>query len=123
MRILIVEDDERILDFLKRGLEAEQHEVESAPNGKLGIHLTTTRPYDVLLLDVYLPGLSGIELCRELRRRGLTTPVVIMTARDGAEVREEGRRAGANDYLAKPFSFELLLEKIEALGLCAGRTG
>ncbi|MBI3805046.1 MAG: response regulator [Nitrospirae bacterium] len=122
MRVLIVEDDERILGFLKRGLEAEQHEIETAPTGEIGLDLAKTHSYDVLLLDIYLPGISGLDLCRKLRLQGLATPILIMTARDAPHVQDEGRRAGANDYLAKPFSFELLLEKIEALRPCGERS-
>ena len=120
MRILIVEDDERILGFLKRGLEGEQHAVDVAPNGEIGLGLAQTHPYDVILLDVYLPGINGLEVCLELRRQRLTTPVLMMTARDSPSIQQEAIRAGVNDYLPKPFSFELLLAKIDRLGLCAG---
>lgn len=76
------------------------------------------RSYDVILLDVYLPEMNGIEVCKELRRQRRRTPVLMMTAKDSPEVQQEAVRAGVNDYLPKPFSFELLLAKIDALGLC-----
>lgn len=118
MRILIIEDDERILGFLKRGLEGEGHAVDLALNGEAGLGFVKMRSYDVILLDVYLPEMNGIEVCKELRRQRRMTPVLMMTAKDSPEVQQEAVRAGVNDYLPKPFSFEILLAKIEALGLC-----
>lgn len=118
MRILIIEDDERILGFLKRGLEGEGHAVDLALNGEAGLGFVKMRSYDVILLDVYLPEMNGIEVCKELRRQRRMTPVLMMTAKDSPEVQQEAVRAGVNDYLPKPFSFELLLAKIDALGLC-----
>jgi DNA-binding response OmpR family regulator len=119
MRILIIEDDERILGFLKRGLEGEGHAVEIALNGEVGLAFLKMYSYDVILLDLYLPEMSGMELCREARRQGLMTPVLMMTAKDSSEVQQEAVRVGVNDYLPKPFSFEVLLAKIDALGLCS----
>lgn len=121
MHILIVEDDERILGFLKRGLEGERHTVDIALNGEVGLGLAQSHPYGVILLDVYLPGMSGLEICKALRRRQQMTPVLMMTARDSPDVQQEAIQAGVNDYLSKPFSFELLLAKIDRLGFCAGR--
>lgn len=118
MRILIIEDDERILGFLKRGLEGEGHAVDLALNGEAGLGFVNMRSYDAILLDVYLPEMNGIEVCKELRRQRRMTPVLMMTAKDSPEVQQEAVRAGVNDYLPKPFSFELLLAKIDALGLC-----
>ena len=118
MRILIIEDDERILGFLKRGLESEGHTVEIALSGEVGLAFLKMYSYDVILLDLYLPEMSGMEVCRELRGQGLPTPILMMTAKDSPEVQQEALRVGVNDYLPKPFSFELLLAKIEALGLC-----
>lgn len=119
MRILIIEDDERITGFLKRGLEGEGHAADIALNGETGLELVGMRSYDVILLDVYLPGMNGMDVCKELRRRRLMTPVLMMTAKDSPDVQQEAVRVGVNDYLPKPFSFELLLAKIEALGFCA----
>ncbi|TAK02378.1 MAG: response regulator [Candidatus Manganitrophaceae bacterium] len=120
MHILIVEDDERILGFLKRGLEGEQHTVDIALTGEIGLGLAQEHAYEVILLDVYLPGMNGLEVCRELRRRRRMTPVLMMTARDSPDAQQEAVQAGVNDYLPKPFSFELLLAKIDRLGLCTG---
>jgi len=117
MRILIIEDDERILGFLKRGLEAEGHRVEIALNGEAGLGFVRMYPYDVILLDLYLPGMSGMEVCKEIRSQSLI-PILVMTAKDSPEVQQEAARIGVNDYLPKPFSFELLLAKIDALGFC-----
>lgn len=119
MRILIIEDDERITGFLKRGLEDEGHAADIALNGEIGLELVRMRSYDVILLDVYLPGMNGMDVCKELRRRRLMTPVLMMTAKDSPDVQQEAFRVGVNDYLPKPFSFELLLAKIDALGFCA----
>ncbi|MDC4223809.1 MAG: response regulator transcription factor [Candidatus Manganitrophus sp.] len=118
MRILIIEDDERILGFLKRGLEGEGHTVQIALSGEAGLGFVRMYAYDVILLDLYLPEMNGMEVCRDLRGLGLMTPVLMMTAKDSPEVQQEAIRVGVNDYLPKPFSFELLLAKIDALGLC-----
>ena len=118
MRILIIEDDERILGFLKRGLESEGHTVEIALSGEVGLAFLKMCSYDVILLDLYLPEMSGMEVCRELRGQGLSIPILMMTAKDSPEVQQEALQVGVNDYLPKPFSFELLLAKIGALGLC-----
>lgn len=112
---MIVEDDERIVGFIKRGLEAEQHEVEVALDGETGIDLAETAPFDLVLLDVYLPRMNGLEVCRHLRARNAATPIFLMTARDSLEIKENVFQAGATEYLQKPFPFELLLSKINAL--------
>ncbi len=119
MRILIIEDDERILGFLKRGLEGEGHHVEIALNGEAGLGFVRMYSFDVILLDLYLPEMNGMEVCKELRSQGLMIPVMMMTAKDSPEVQQEALRIGVNDYLPKPFSFEILLAKIDALGLCS----
>lgn len=115
MKILIVEDDAGILGFMKRGLEAERYEVDTAQDGEKGLDLARTDRYGVIILDVYIPGKSGIELCKIIREAKIRTPILMMTAQDSFEVAEKGFRAGANDYVPKPFSFELLLAKIEVL--------
>lgn len=115
MKILIVEDDAGIVRFMKRGLEEERYEVDVAEDGERGLDLAKTAAYGVIILDIYIPGKSGIELCRTLREAEITTPILMMTAQDSFEIVEKGFRAGANDYLPKPFSFELLLAKIEVL--------
>lgn len=113
MRILLVEDDERIVQFMKRGLEAEEYQVDVALDGQIGVDLARTVPYDVMILDVYLPEKNGLEVCRVVRESRLKIPILIMTAKDSPEIQKQGFLAGASDYLPKPFSFEVLLSKIE----------
>lgn len=113
MRILLVEDDERIVHFMKRGLEAEEYQVDVALDGQKGIDLAKSCSYDMIILDVYLPEKSGLEVCRMVRGQRSEIPILMMTAKDSPEIQKQGFSAGANDYLAKPFSFELLLSKIE----------
>lgn len=113
MRILLVEDDERIVQFMKRGLEAEAYQVDVALDGQKGLDLATKGPYDVILLDVYLPAKGGLEVCKTVREERLTIPILMMTAKDSPEIQKQAFLAGANDYLAKPFSFAVLLAKIE----------
>lgn len=113
MRILLVEDDERIVHFMKRGLEAEEYQVDVALDGQKGIDLAKTRSYDMIILDVYLPEKNGLEVCKIVRNQRSTIPILMMTAKDSPEIQKQGFSAGANDYLAKPFSFDVLLTKIE----------
>jgi two-component system, OmpR family, copper resistance phosphate regulon response regulator CusR len=113
VRILLVEDDERIVQFMKRGLEAEEYQVEVAPDGQKGIDLVKSSAYDVIILDIYLPLKNGLEVCKTVREQRLTIPILMMTAKDSPELQRQGYLAGANDYLPKPFSFEVLLSKIE----------
>jgi DNA-binding response OmpR family regulator len=115
MKILIVEDDVGMVRFMKRGLEAEQYEVHTASDGEKGVDLVTQGGYGIIILDIYLPKKSGLEVCRALRKANVATPILMMTARDSPEIIHEGFKAGANDYLPKPFPFELLLAKIEVL--------
>src|SRR5947209_14704979 len=104
MRILIVEDDPRLADVLRRGLEEDGHDVDISPDGTDALERPLDR-YDGIVLDVMLPGRSGIEVCRELRARGVTTPVLMLTARDTVDDTVVGLEAGADDYLTKPFAF------------------
>jgi DNA-binding response OmpR family regulator len=113
--ILIVEDDARVRDFLVRGLQAEGHEVKATGAAQEGLDLALAGPFDVLLLDVMLPGFSGKELCRRLRAKGVATPILMLTAMDAVEDKVDGLRGGADDYLTKPFDFDELLARIEAL--------
>lgn len=115
MRILIVEDDDRIVGYMKRGLEAEDHEVQIAPDGQKGMDLGESLPFDLILLDIFLPEKNGLEVCRYLRAHEVKTPIFMMTARDTVDLKKEGYRAGANEYLPKPFSFETLLDKMDKL--------
>ncbi|MDB5058845.1 MAG: two component transcriptional regulator, winged helix family [Chloroflexi bacterium] len=115
MRILLVEDEARIASFIRRGMEEEQHAVDVACDGDEGLHLAEVNPYDVLVLDIMLPRLNGIEVCRLLRAHGNATPILMLTARDSTEDVVAGLDAGADDYLTKPFAFAVLLARLRAL--------
>ena len=115
MNILIVEDDPRVADFLERGLRAEGYRVQLARTGTEGLALARSADLSLLLLDLMLPGLSGLELCQTLRAEGRHTPVLMLTAMSALEDKIKGLRLGADDYLTKPFAFEELLARIEAL--------
>jgi DNA-binding response OmpR family regulator len=117
MRILLVEDDRRLARSYQRNLLDEGHLVEVAHDAESAYALVhdETRPFDVIVLDVLLPGRNGIELCRELRRERVTIPILLLTALDQTEDKVAGLDAGADDYLAKPFPFEELLARLRAL--------
>ena len=115
MRILIVEDEPKLTQALREGLEAEHYEVKLAATGEDGFFLVSTEVFDLLILDLMLPGRDGLEILRTLRSRGQATPVIILSARDTVEDRIRGLDLGADDYLVKPFAFEELLARIRAL--------
>lgn len=120
MNILIVEDDARIADFLQRGLRAEGHHVQRAATGPEGLdaarHLAADRTgASVVILDVMLPGMTGLEICQVLRAERVALPILMLTAMGSLEDRVAGLRMGADDYLCKPFEFEELLARLEAL--------
>jgi DNA-binding response OmpR family regulator len=115
MNNLVVEDDARVADFLLRGLSAEGYRVQLARTGPEGLTLARSNELSVLLLDLMLPGLSGLELCQTLRAEGHHVPVLMLTALSNTEDKVSGLRLGADDYLTKPFAFEELLARIEAL--------
>ncbi|MFO1349590.1 MAG: response regulator transcription factor [Gammaproteobacteria bacterium] len=115
MKILLIEDDERIVEFLQRGLRAESYGVDVARDGHHALKLAATDNYDVLILDLVLPGVDGREICRQLRGNHHDTPILMLTALDALEDKVEGLRMGADDYLTKPFAFAELLARIEAL--------
>ena len=115
MHILVIEDDSRVADFLSRGLRAERHTVQMAKNGIEGLALARSSECHIILLDVMLPGIDGIELCQTLRGERRNTPVLMLTALATVEDRVSGLRCGADDYLTKPFSFDELLARIDAL--------
>ena len=115
MRILLVEDDTAIARSLKEGLEDEAYAVDVVHDGDDGYRTATTDDYDVIILDVMLPEMDGYEVCRELRQDGNQTPILMLTARDAERDIVEGLDMGADDYLAKPFSFEVLLARLRAL--------
>lgn len=113
MRILIVEDEQGISSFLKQGLEEESYAVDVADDGKKGLELALSGAYDLLLLDWMLPGISGIEICRQFRKAHSETPVIFLTAKDTLDETIFGLQSGANDYIKKPFHFEELLERVK----------
>ncbi|MDN3689787.1 response regulator transcription factor [Cyclobacterium jeungdonense] len=113
MRILIVEDEQGIAAFLKQGLEEESFAVDVADGGKSGLRMALSGEYDILLLDWMLPGLSGIEICRQFRKEFPITPVIFLTAKDTLDETLFGLQSGANDYIKKPFHFEEILERIK----------
>ena len=115
MRILLVEDDVAIARSLKEGLEDEAYAVDVAHDGDEGYRTVTADDYDVIILDVMLPEMNGYEVCRALRQDGNQTPILMLTARDAERDIIEGLDMGADDYLAKPFSFEVLLARLRAL--------
>ena len=115
MRILIVEDETRIADFLQRGLRAEGHFCLVANDGESGLSLAKEGDFDLILLDLMLPGIHGHEVCQHLRMEQVNTPLIILSAMDSLDDVITGLRMGADDYLTKPFSFEELLARIEAV--------
>lgn len=115
MRILVVEDEPRMANVIARGLREQSYAVDVAPDGINGLYQASINDYDVIVLDVLLPHRDGYEVCRELRQRGNTTPVLMLTARATVDDRITGFDAGADDYLTKPFSFRELLARIRAL--------
>lgn len=115
MRILVVEDEHLIANSIKKGLEQERYAVDVAYTGPEGFDLAATEDYDVIVLDLMLPGMDGLAICRQLRGKQIHTPVLILTARGQTQDKIEGLDAGADDYLTKPFSFEELLARIRAL--------
>ena len=112
MKILIVEDEAGISQFLKQGLEEENYQISLAYNGRDGLKSALANNYDLLLLDWMLPGMNGVEICTEFRKKNTTTPIIFLTAKDTIQETIAGLKAGANDYIKKPFSFEELLERI-----------
>jgi two-component system, OmpR family, copper resistance phosphate regulon response regulator CusR len=115
MRVLIVEDEPKVANALREGLEGERYEVVVEPTGEGAFFRASTEMFDVILLDVTLPGRNGLEVLRTLRAHGMETPVLVVTARDRLEDRVIGLDSGADDYLVKPFAFEELLARIRAL--------
>jgi two-component system, OmpR family, copper resistance phosphate regulon response regulator CusR len=117
MRIFLAEDETAIAGFLKEGLEEEGFAVDLATNGReaLEMALTNLNEYDIMLLDWMMPGISGIEICRSIRKENKTIPVIFLTAKDTVDDTVFGLEAGANDYLKKPFAFEELLARIKVL--------
>lgn len=115
MKILLIEDEHKIAQSLKQGLEQEHYIVDVAYDGDEGYDLAVAEKYDLLILDRLLPGMDGVTLCQQLRKNGNHTPVLMLTARSQISDKVEGLNSGADDYLTKPFAFEELLARIKAL--------
>ncbi|MCZ6598056.1 MAG: response regulator transcription factor [Planctomycetota bacterium] len=115
MRILLIEDSRKLLDSLRLGLTKSGYEVDTAADGETGLRMARGGAYDVVVLDLMLPGLPGLDVLRRLRENGSDVHVLVLTALDAVEDRVRGLRAGADDYLAKPFSFDELLARLQAL--------
>jgi DNA-binding response OmpR family regulator len=113
MHILIVEDETGIVQFLRQGLEEEGYIITSASDGLQGFECTQKEHFDLILLDWMLPKMTGVELCKAIRLKNKTTPIIFLTAKDTAQETIEGLKAGANDYIKKPFSFDELVERIK----------
>lgn len=113
MHILIVEDEQGIIQFLKQGLEEEGYTISCATDGLQGLNLIKNNSFDLILLDWMLPNITGLELCKIIRSKDITTPILFLTAKDTIQETIEGLKAGANDYIKKPFSFDELLERIK----------
>jgi len=115
MRLLIIEDEKKVADFIARGLRAERYAVDVAYNGRTGWEMVAGADYDLVVLDLMLPEISGTEILRRLRRRGGNAAVLVLTARDATGDKVENFEAGADDYLTKPFAFAELLVRVRAL--------
>jgi len=113
MRILIVEDDEKIANFLQKGLKEESYRIDHTIDGFEAVYLGQVNQYDLIVLDVLLPGIDGFEVCKVLREKLVKTPIIMLTARDSIADKVTGLSYGADDYLTKPFSFEELLARIK----------
>jgi two-component system OmpR family response regulator len=120
VRVLIVEDEVKMARLVRRGLVEEGHAADVASTGEDAVWMAEAHPYDAIVLDVMLPGLSGFETCRRLRNNGIWAPVLMLTARDAVDDRVAGLDAGADDYLTKPFSFAELLARLRALARRGG---
>jgi DNA-binding response OmpR family regulator len=122
MNILIVEDEDKVANAVRRGLEPEGYSVAVARTGEEGFFLVSNQNYDLLILDVMLPGRDGVEILTAVRKRDLTVPVLFLTSKDAVEDRVRGLDAGADDYLVKPFAFSELLARVRALTRRSQRT-
>lgn len=115
MKILVVEDEQRVAQFIQKGLKEEGHAVDCAYDGEEGGFLAEVNEYDLIILDLMLPKKNGLTVCSEIRERGVSTPLLMLTARDAVQDKVRGLDAGADDYLTKPFVFDELLARVRAL--------
>ena len=120
MRILVIEDDIKISEFIQKGLKSSGFAVDRALTGKAGLDMAFDTPYDAMIVDIMLPEMDGITLIRNIRREKNNTPIIILSARDRVDDRVNGLQAGADDYLTKPFAFSELLARVQALIRRAG---
>jgi DNA-binding response OmpR family regulator len=116
VKILVVEDDRTVGQYVRRGLEEQRLHVDLVEDGLEGLRFASGGSYDLIILDLRLPGMTGLEVLRTLRDRGLTVPILVLTAQDAVDFKVQALRAGADDYVTKPFAFEELLARVEALG-------
>jgi len=116
VRVLVIEDDRTVGQFVTRGLEEQMFQTDLVGDGLEALELASHSEYDVIVLDLRLPRLSGVEVLRTLRDRGIDTPILVLTAQDAVESKVQALRTGADDYVTKPFAFEELLARVEALG-------
>jgi DNA-binding response OmpR family regulator len=116
VKILVVEDDRTVGQYVKRGLEEQRYQADLVEDGMEGLRLASGGRYDLIVLDLRLPEMNGLEVLRTLRDRGNTTPILVLTAQDAVDFKVQALRAGADDYVTKPFAFEELLARVEALG-------
>ncbi|MEU6229693.1 response regulator transcription factor [Streptomyces sp. NPDC047042] len=123
MRLLIVEDEKRLALSLAKGLTAEGYAVDVVHDGREGLHRATETPYDLVILDIMLPGLNGYRVCAALRAAGHDVPILMLTAKDGEYDEAEGLDTGADDYLTKPFSYVVLVARVKALLRRRGSAG
>jgi two-component system copper resistance phosphate regulon response regulator CusR len=115
MRILVVEDEKRIASFIKRGLTEQSYTVDVAPDGEQGLFFAETNEYDCVVLDLMLPGVDGLSVCRQIRAQGNDVPILMLTAKADVKDKVRGLDAGADDYLPKPFAFEEFLARVRVL--------
>jgi len=115
MRILVVEDEVKIAQFIKRGLKEEGYAVDVANDGEAGHFMLSSNEYDAIILDLMLPKIDGLTLCRDLRKEGNQTPIIMLTAKDTVKDKVKGLDSGADDYLPKPFAFEELLARVRVV--------
>ncbi len=115
MKVLIIEDEQKIADSIKRGLEQERFTADVAYDGTTGYDMAASNGYDTIILDLMLPGLSGIEICAQLREEGVETPILMLTAKGELDDKIEGFRVGSDDYLVKPFAFAELIARVRSL--------
>jgi two-component system OmpR family response regulator len=116
VKILVVEDDRTVGQYVRRGLEEQRLHVDLVEDGLEGLRFASGGSYDLVILDLRLPGMTGLEVLRTLRDRGLTVPILVLTAQDAVDFKVQALRSGADDYVTKPFAFEELLARVEALG-------